>query len=152
MLEALLTHPSLVGQRVLVTAAAQGVGRAIAEGFLAAGAKVNVCDLAEENLAAFAKAEPGLGTSVADVSQADEVARLFDAAKAQLGGLDVLVNNAGIAGPTGPIESLAHEDWLRTMDVNVNGMFLCLKRAVPLLKQAGGGSIVNLASTAGTWG
>ncbi|MGF1610116.1 MAG: SDR family oxidoreductase [Kiloniellales bacterium] len=148
----MLTHPSLAGKRVLVTAGARGIGRAIAAGFLANGARVHICEVDAEALAAAKEALPDLGGTLTDVSKPEDVERLFDEAEARLGGLDALVNNAGIAGPTGPIESLEHADWLRTLDVNLNGMFLCLKRAVPLLRQAGGGSIVNLASTAGTFG
>lgn len=148
----MLSHASLAGKRVLVTAGARGIGRAIAAGFLANGGKVHVCDVSAEDLEAAKQALPDLGGTLADVAKPDDVDRLFDEAEARLGGLDVLINNAGVAGPAGPIESLQHADWSRTIDVNLNGMFLCLKRAVPLLKQAGGGSIVNLASTAGTFG
>ncbi len=142
--------PSLDGCRVVVTAAASGIGKAIAEAYLAAGARVHICDISEAALRAFQA--PGLAATIADVADAAQVDRLFEAAVAQLGGLDVLVNNAGIAGPTGPIEDMSLMDWQRTMAVNVDGMYLCCRRAVPLLRQSGGGSIVNLASTAGILG
>ena len=141
---------SLAEKRVVVTAAATGIGHAIARGFLDAGARVHICDVDSEALAAFQA--PGLGGTVADVADEAAVDRLFDDALDRLGGLDVLVNNAGIAGPTGQVETLDPEDWRRTIAVNLDGQFYCLRRAVPLPKQAGGGSIVNLSSTAGLFG
>ena len=86
------------------------------------------------------------------MADARQVDGLFDAAKAFLGGLDVLINNAGIAGPTAPVEEIALDDWDRTIAVDLNGMFYCTRLAVPLLKEAGGGSIINLSSVAGRLG
>lgn len=148
---------SLDGLRVIVTAAAGGIGRATAAAFHAQGARVHICDLDAGRLAQAAAALPGLGTTVADVADPAQVDRLFDEATAHLGGLDVLVNNAGIAGPTGPVETLAVADWERTMAVNINSQFYCARRAVPLLKAAAqatgrGGLIVNLSSVAGQFG
>ena len=142
----------LKNKRVIVTAAGSGVGQAIAEGFLAAGACVHICDVAEASLKTFQLKAPNLGITVADVADPLQVDNFFDQALAHLGGLDILVNNAGIAGPTGPIESISDNDWERTLDVNLNGQFYCLRRAVPLLKESGSGSIVNIASTAGLMG
>ncbi|MCC6454602.1 MAG: SDR family oxidoreductase [Caldilineaceae bacterium] len=143
---------NVTGLRVLVTAGASGIGRAIATTFLKQGARVHICDLSTETLAAAASELPGLGTSVTDVADPVQVDRLFDEANAHLGGLDVLVNNAGIAGPTGPVETLDIAAWDRTMAVNINSQFYCARRAVPLLKAAGGGLIVNLSSVAGLFG
>ena len=142
----------VTGLRVLVTAAAGGIGRAIAATFLQQGAHVHICDLDENRLAVSRTELPGLSSTVADVADPAQVDRLFDEAEAQLGGLDVLVNNAGIAGPTGPVESLDIDAWDRTMAVNINSQFYCARRAVPLLKAAGGGLIVNLSSVAGLFG
>ncbi|MGB0386664.1 MAG: SDR family oxidoreductase [Ardenticatenaceae bacterium] len=141
-----------MGLRVMITAAAVGIGRAIAEAFLESGAQVHICDIDEARLAACQAALPGIGTTVADVSDPDQVDELFENAIKQLGGLDVLVNNAGISGPTGLVEELTPEGWDRTMAVNINGQFYCTRRAVPLLKAAKGGSIINLSSTAGLFG
>lgn len=147
-----MTESSLAGLRALVTAAASGIGRAIAGALHAHGATVHICDLDAERLAAARAELPGLGTTQADVADPAQVDRLFDEAVTHLGGLDVLVNNAGIAGPTGPVESLDPAAWDRTMAVNINSQFYCARRAVPLLKAAGGGAIVNLSSVAGLFG
>ncbi len=142
----------LTGKRVLITAGAAGIGRRTAEAFAEAGARVFLCDIDEAALADLAAARPEIGALRADVAVEEDVERLFEAAMAALGGLDVLINNAGIAGPTGPVESLALEDWKRCLAVNLDGMFLCTRRAVPLIEAAGGGAIVNLSSTAGLHG
>lgn len=135
--------------RVLVTAGASGIGLATAEAFLREGARVHVCDLDEPRLAAL---RPGMTTTVCDVSDASAVARLFDDVRGALGGLDVLVNNAGIAGPTAPCEDVALADWERTLAVNLTGQFLCAQRAIPLLKASANASIANLSSAAGRFG
>lgn len=140
------------GIRAIVTAGASGIGRAIAQTMLEQGAKVHICDVVPERLAECRQALPAITSSLADVSDPAQVDAMFAEAVAQLGGLDLLVNNAGIAGPTGPVESLAAEDWERTMAININGQFYCTRRAVPLLKAAGGGLIVNLSSAAGLFG
>ena len=141
---------SVAGLKVLITAGAAGIGRVIAEAFADGGAHVEVCDVAKEALAALKKARPDITGHLADVTDQKAVAKLF--AKAARGGLDVLVNNAGIAGPTAAIHEIKPEDWLRTVDVNLNSMFHCTRLAVPLLKKAGGGSIINLSSVAGRLG
>ena len=140
------------GTRALVTAGASGIGRAIADLLLAHGARVHICDVSEEFLADFARAWPEAGRSKADVSSDADVARLFADVRANLGGLDVLVNNAGIAGPTGRVEDISPADWRRTIDICLTGQFLCAHHAVPMLKAAGGGAIVNLSSAAGRFG
>jgi NAD(P)-dependent dehydrogenase (short-subunit alcohol dehydrogenase family) len=140
------------GLRAVVTAGAAGIGRAIAETLLVAGARVHVCDVSAAALDTFATANPGAGASQADVSNPAQVDRLFESAARAFGGLDLLVNNAGIAGPTGRVEDLEPADWDRTLAVNINGQFYCTRRAAPLLKQAGGGSIVNISSAAGRFG
>ena len=145
----MLTSESL---RVIVTAGASGIGRTIAETFLAQGDSVHVCDISEPYLAEIADSLPGVGTTRADVSDEHQVDQLFEEAANHLGGLDVLVNNAGIAGPTAAVEKVQPKDWERTLAVNITGQFLCARRAVPLLKQAGSGSIVNMSSVVGRLG
>ncbi len=139
------------GKRVLVTAGAAGIGRAIAATFLEHGARVHICDIDERALALCHK-EMAASQSVADVSKPADVERLFADVKRELGGLDVLVNNTGIAGPTARIEDIAPEEWERTIAVDLNSMFYCTRLAMPLIKAAGGGSIINLSSAAGRLG
>ncbi|MBV8526474.1 MAG: SDR family NAD(P)-dependent oxidoreductase, partial [Acetobacteraceae bacterium] len=107
------------GKRVLVTAGASGIGRAIAEVLLDAGAKVHICDIDEAALAGFRQARPEAGATLTDVANDTAVDRLFDDVQGQLGGLDALVNNAGIAGPTGPIEEIDPAEWRRCLDVDL---------------------------------
>jgi len=139
------------GQRIVVTAGAAGIGRAIVEALVAAGARVHICDVDTDALQAGGQAL-SIGTTLADVSNDAQVDRLFDEANATLGGLDVLVNNAGIAGPTGGVEEISPADWRRCIDIDLTGQFLCARRAVPLLKAAGGGAIINMSSAAGRHG
>jgi NAD(P)-dependent dehydrogenase (short-subunit alcohol dehydrogenase family) len=140
------------GKRVLVTAGAAGIGRAIVDTLVEAGARVHACDVDEAAMAALREARPEVGATPADVADDAAVDRLFAEAQERLGGLDVLVNNAGIAGPTAAIEDIDPADWRRCLEVDLTGMFLCARRAVPLLKAAGGGVMVNLSSSAGRLG
>lgn len=140
------------GLRAIVTAGAAGIGRAITHTLIDAGARVHICDVDADALEQARAALPGLGVTRADVAQASDVDRLFSDAAKSLGGLDALINNAGIAGPTAPIEETDPKDWQRTLDVNLTGQFLCARRAVPMLKAAGGGSIVMQSSAAGRFG
>src|SRR5882724_7266217 len=100
----------LKNKRVIITAAATGIGRVTAESFLAAGAKVYVCDVDEAGLKALKATHPTLGTAAADVADPAQLDRFFDAALASLGGLDIMVNNAGITGPTANVEDVKLED------------------------------------------
>ena len=122
--------------RVLVTAGAGGVGAAIARAFHAAGSRVHVCDIDRSALDRLRAELPGLTGSMADVSLAADVEAVFDDVEAALGGLDVLVGNAGIAGPTGPIETIDGAGWERAIAVNVHSQFYFARRAVPLLKRS----------------
>ena len=137
------------GLRVLVTAGAAGIGRAIAQTFVDNGARVHVCDLDER---ALSRLPEKITRTRADVANLTEVNRLFEDVARHLGGLDVLVNNAGIAGPTAKVEDIKPEDWDRCIAVDLNGMFYCTRKAMPLIKASGGGSIVNLSSAAGRHG
>jgi NAD(P)-dependent dehydrogenase (short-subunit alcohol dehydrogenase family) len=145
-------NTSASGLRVLVTAGAAGIGKAFAETFADAGAKVFVCDVDSRALDALRAARPEVGGCIADVADAAQVETMFLEAKKFLAGLDVLINNAGVSGPTAAVEDIALADWERTIAVDLNGMFYCTRLAVPLLKQAGGGSVINLSSVAGRLG
>ena len=142
----------LDGRRVVLTAGAAGIGRVTLQTLVEAGARAVSCDVDQAGLDRLRGELPTVAAIRADVAEADDVDRLFALAEEQLGGLDILINNAGIAGPTGPIEEIAPEDWRRCLEVNLTGQYLCARRAVPLIKAAGGGSIVNLSSAAGRFG
>jgi NAD(P)-dependent dehydrogenase (short-subunit alcohol dehydrogenase family) len=142
---------SLNGLRVLVTAGGSGIGYEVARQFAASGARVHVCDVVQEHLDRL-KQSPGISGTLADVSDVAAVGRLFKDVSDRLGGLDVLMNNAGIPGPMGPVEDVTPADLHRIFAVNVYGMFHCLHHAVPMLKAAGGGLIVNTSSAAGRMG
>lgn len=143
---------SLQGRRVLVTAGAQGIGLAIARRFLDAGAEVHVCDVDERACEAALAAHPRLSASVTDVSSEAQVLAMFGELAGRWGKLDALINNAGVSGPTNRLEDTELGAWQRTLDVNLTGTFLCARSAVPLLRAAGGGSIVNISSVAGRLG
>jgi NAD(P)-dependent dehydrogenase (short-subunit alcohol dehydrogenase family) len=146
------------GLRVLVTGGASGIGLVIARAFVDAGSRVHVCDASEEALGALAEAQAGaeinaITATLADVSDRAAVDRVFADVDAQLGGLDVLVNNAGIAGPTGGIDEIDTGEWEQAVDVNLNAQFYFARRAVPLLREArDGGAIIALSSVAGRLG
>ena len=143
---------SIAGKRVIITAAASGIGRTVAKTFLENDALVFICDISKERLEQCQAQLPGIEGFPADVSDPDQVDLFFEKAISFLGGLDVLVNNAGIAGPSGPVEDISPKNWDRTIAVNLNSQFYCLRQAVPLLKKVGGGSIINISSHAGLHG
>lgn len=138
--------------RVIVTAGANGIGLAIARAFAGEGARVHVCDVDQAALAALAKSDPAIGQTHCDVADRASVQKLFDEATAALGGLDVLVNNAGIAGPTAKVDEMHPDDWDRCLNICLTGQFNCIRLAVPLLRRSSNGSIVNLSSAAGRVG
>lgn len=139
-------------QKIIITAAGSGIGADVAAAFLARGAKVYICDVVAERVAEMKQKHANLDGEVVDVANPDAVDAFIDNGVKYLGGLSILVNNAGIAGPAGPVESVSTEDWNRTFAVNVAGQFYCVRRAVPALRANGGGSIVNMASVAGKFG
>jgi NAD(P)-dependent dehydrogenase (short-subunit alcohol dehydrogenase family) len=113
---------SMEGKRILITAGAGGIGRVMAQTFVSAGARVHICDVVPSAIDETVKSLEVTATRC-DVSNLQQVDQLFAETAKALGGLDVLINNAGIAGPTGRVEELAVEDWLRCIDVDLNGMF-----------------------------
>lgn len=140
------------GLRVLVTAGANGIGRATARAFAAEGARVHICDVDHAALTEMAQSDPAMTQSVCDVSDRAAVGRLFEDALAALGGLDCLVNNAGIAGPTGRVDEIDPADWDSCVAIDLTGQFNCTRLAVQHLKQSRNASIVNLSSQAGKHG
>jgi len=141
------------GLRVLVSAGASGIGANVAAAFCEAGARVHVCDIDRTGLARLSAEFPEITTSVADASVVRDVDTVFDDVKSTLGGLDVLVNNVGIAGPTGPVEDIGRVDWERTVAVNLNSHFYFATRAVPLLKASSQEPcLIAISSVAGRLG
>ena len=143
-------------QNVLITAGASGIGRFIATSFLKAGARVHVADIDGSAVADFKQSHPGALTSQVDVANESSVDRLFRTQRDEHGDLDVLVNCAGIQGPTAPVEDMAFDDWRQCIAVNLDAAFLCSRRAVPMMKTKangkGRGNIINISSTAGWHG
>ena len=138
-------------KRVLVTGGAAGIGLAIVKRFVADGAEVLTCDVDAAGLDAACAALPGLKAIACDVSDTTQVDALFEAVARDLGGLDVLVANVGIGGPTLPADQLPLADWQRVMDINLTGTFDVTRRAIPLIK-ASKGTIVIMSSAAGRMG
>ena len=140
------------GLRVLVTAGANGIGLAIARAFAGEGAKVHICDVDTEALAALKTSDPALTQTVCDVADRASVKTLFAETTNTLGGLDVLVNNAGVAGPTAKVDEMNPEDWDRCLQICLTGQFNCARLAVPFLRESKNASIVNISSAAGRLG
>lgn len=142
----------IAGLRVMISAGAAGIGLAIARAFVREGAHVHLCDVDEAALAALVRTDPGLGWTLCDVADRSDVARFFDEGLARLGGLDCLVNNAGIAGPTGRVEEIDPTEWDRCLAIDLTGQFNCVRLAVPLLRQSRNASIMGVSSLAGRLG
>jgi NAD(P)-dependent dehydrogenase (short-subunit alcohol dehydrogenase family) len=134
------------GKVAIVTGAAQGIGRAIAEGLSAAGARIVIADLqrAEEAAAAF---PGGVGLTV-DVASEEDVARMAEETVERCGSIDVLVNNAGLYASLAmrPFDEIPLAEWRQVLDVNVASMFLTCRAVVPVMRRQGGGKIVNISS------
>jgi NAD(P)-dependent dehydrogenase (short-subunit alcohol dehydrogenase family) len=141
--------PLAPGARVLVTAGASGIGRAMAQAFEAAGARVWIADV---DAAALDAAPAGWGRTQADVADEAAVAALFAGLARDWGGLDVLCANAGVAGPTALTEDMPLDGWRRCLSVNLDGAFLCARAAIPAMKAQRSGVITLTSSTAGLYG
>ena len=141
----------LAGKVAVVTGGGTGIGKAIAKALSGAGASVVVSGRRMDALEAVAR-ETGCRPVVCDVREERDVAQLFTRTEQHFGGLDILVNNAGVTGPVSSVEAMDMAAWDETFDINVRGIVLCLKYAVPLLKRRGGGSIVNMSSLMGLRG
>ncbi|MGT2475139.1 SDR family oxidoreductase [Paraburkholderia terrae] len=141
------------GLRVFVSAGAAGIGAAIAEAFVQAQAKVYICDVNAAAVANVKSRLPDLHAGIADVSDRAQVDAVIDDARQKLGGLDVLINNAGIAGPTGAVEDLDPAQWESTVSTNLNSQFYFLRKAMPVLKETSDcASIIAMSSVAGRLG
>ena len=139
-------------QRVLVTAGAAGIGREIVRAFAAAGARVCAIDVDADALTALRAEMPSITTDICDLGDLATIEAVLPRAIGGLGGLDVLVNNAGIAGPTSPVELYDPADWERVMRVNLGGTFNVTRLAIPFLRKSHAGCIINMSSAAGKFG
>ena len=140
----------LEGKTAIVTGGASGFGAGIARKFVAEGARVLIADLNGRAASAMAaEIGPMASSAVADVSSAGSVAALVATATATLGRIDILVNNAGIGHKPQPLEALPEDEFDRLFAVNAKSVYLTARHVVPLMKAAGGGVILNIASTAG---
>jgi len=139
-------------QVVLITGAASGIGRCTAERFLERGDEVHICDVSADLVGEFLEANPSATGSIADIVHRDDVERVFAELAQHHEHLDVLVNNAGIAGPSAPIDTHDEDGWDQCIQVNLSGTFYMTRRAVPFLRKSGGGAIINISSTAALHG
>jgi NAD(P)-dependent dehydrogenase (short-subunit alcohol dehydrogenase family) len=142
----------VAGLRVLISGGASGIGEAIAAAFLEAKAQVHVCDVSQPTLAAFRARYPDTLATHADVADRWAVDQVFVEQTARFGGLDVLINNAGVAGPTGGIDVIGEAEWTRTIDINLNAQYRFAHHAAPLLKASEHGQMICISSVAGRLG
>lgn len=133
-------------QNVIVTGGGDGIGRAICERFLDAGAQVHVLEIDPDHLASVTDSHERVRGTLGDAADPEDIDRVVDDASSWMGPVDVLVNNAGIAGPRAPLEELTDEDWDRVMRVNLYGMFHTMRRLIPAMKARRSGSIVNIST------
>jgi NAD(P)-dependent dehydrogenase (short-subunit alcohol dehydrogenase family) len=142
----------------VVTGGSLGIGRAACQKLAQEGANVAIFDIDSDNALELVSEinETDAGGQVAfwdvDVADEEQVAEAMSKAFEGFGSLDILVNNAGISGPNRPTHEIAVEEWERLMGINVRGVFLCTKHAIPLMRRSGGGSIINLSSIYGIVG
>jgi NAD(P)-dependent dehydrogenase (short-subunit alcohol dehydrogenase family) len=141
-----------MSQRVIITAAASGIGRAIADAFVAQGARVYLCDVADDALADAAASSSLVNAAKVDLADPAAIDRWLDTAIDDLGGVDVLVNNAGTKGPTALVEDVSLDEWHACLAVGLDTQFLCTRRVAPIMKAQRSGSIINLSSMAGVFG
>jgi NAD(P)-dependent dehydrogenase (short-subunit alcohol dehydrogenase family) len=138
--------------RVLVSAGAAGIGASIADRFRADGARVSICDRDEAAVRAATRGDPERHGVVGDVADAGDTERWVTEVLDRWGGVDVLVNNAGVAGPTARVEDVDPADWRECLAVNLDSHFLLARLVVPHLKEQRSGAIVTISSTAGLYG
>lgn len=141
----------LKGRKAVVTGGAQGIGRAISERFIEAGAQVTIWDM-DRSMAEAMCAETGASFVTPNLTDWEAVKSAAARTEAEMGGIDILVNNAGIAGMNTTVAEYPVEEWRRVLDINLNGVFHCCKAVTPVMTKAGYGRIVNIASIAGKEG
>jgi len=139
-------------RKVLVTAGASGIGKDIVAAFLAAGDSVYTCDINQAALDAAAREMPGLKVGECDMGDRKQIESMMADALSQLGGLDILINNAGISGPTAPVQDVDPDQWEGVLKVDLTGTFLVTNAAIPHLIASGSGVILIMSSAAGRFG
>ena len=143
---------SLKNLKVVISAGGSGIGKAILEGFHSQGAKIATCDINSDLIKILKDEYPEIYTEVLDVSDEQEVQSFCSNALKKLGGLDCLINNAGIAGPTSKIEEIDTADWSECLNVCLTSQFFFIKNCIPNLRLSKNASVVNLSSAAGKMG
>jgi NAD(P)-dependent dehydrogenase (short-subunit alcohol dehydrogenase family) len=139
-------------QRVIITAAASGIGKSMVAAFVAQGERIHICDVDERALASFRHDFPSVSARQVDLADAAALGAWMDAAIADLGGVDVLINNAGTKGPTAYVEDVAVDEWRACLAVSLDSHYLCAAKVTPVMKAQGSGSIINMSSAAGLFG
>ncbi len=141
-----------MNRKVLVTAGGSGIGKEIAKAFFNLGDKIFICDIDTKALQAVAEEMPGIVTTACNMADRSDIEKMVAFGAEALGGFDVLVNNAGVAGPTAPVEEINPEDWEKVMQVDLNGTFNVTRLVFPYLKKSPAGVIINMSSLAGRFG
>jgi NAD(P)-dependent dehydrogenase (short-subunit alcohol dehydrogenase family) len=150
-----MNQSNLLNKKIIISAAADGIGWSIAQECMSNGAIVYITDKNNESLEKISKHklhEKQLFLDKVNSENFKEVENYFSKLKHKVDNIDALINNVGIAGPTGKLEELNINDWKETLDININSHFYFTKLSIPLLKNSNGGSIINLSSTAGLFG
>ena len=150
-----MTQNKPPGKNIIISAAADGIGWSIANFSLDKGYNVYLSDINQKRIDEINE-HPLINKKLfidnVDAKNPDSVEQYFSSLKEKITSIDALINNVGIAGPTGPMESLSIADWRNTIDINLNSHFYFTKHSIPLLKNNKGGSIINISSTAGLFG
>jgi NAD(P)-dependent dehydrogenase (short-subunit alcohol dehydrogenase family) len=138
--------------RVMITAGGGGIGAVIAQTFERAGARVHTCDISRDALDAVSSVAEGVVGTRVDLADPDAIEHWCRTSVEDLGGVDVLVNNAGIAGPTADVEDISIEQWRECLAIDLDSHFLTCRTVIPVMKEQRSGSIINMSSTAGQLG
>ena len=139
-------------RRVVVTAGGGGIGLIIAQAFVAAGDRVHICDVNADAVERVTRDNPAITGSVCDIADRAAVERFVEEAVDALGGIDILINNAGISGPTTSVEGLDPDEWDTVLAVNLTGPFNVTRLAIPHLKKSDAGVVIMMSSVGGRFG